>query len=130
MLMWLMTTLDISESPLPVPPVAVCPVRRAASLRSVSILPFQTKRIHGGDGREPAAHPSAGGSSAAAVLHAANAEIAARRARRRRAVLRYRFTVKLLALLTPPAVVTVTLTVPYLALAGTLHLICVAFQEG
>ena len=36
---------------------------------------------------------------------------------------------KLLALLTPPAVVTMTLTVPYLALAGTLHLMRVSLQE-
>ena len=42
---------------------------------------------------------------------------------------RYRFTVKLMALLVPAAVVTVTCTAPYLAFAGTLHLICVALQE-
>ena len=35
----------------------------------------------------------------------------------------YRFTVKLSALLVPPVVVTVTLTTPFLAVAGTLHLI-------
>ena len=40
-----------------------------------------------------------------------------------------RFTVKLRALLVPPAVVTATCTAPYLAFAGTLHLICVALHE-
>ena len=46
-----------------------------------------------------------------------------------RAACRYRFTVKLSALLMPPVVVTVTLTTPFLAVAGTLHLICVSLQE-
>ena len=41
----------------------------------------------------------------------------------------YRFTVKLTALLVPAVVLTVTFTAPYLAAAGTLHLICVALQE-
>ena len=41
----------------------------------------------------------------------------------------YRFTVKFLALLVPAPVFTVTFTLPYLALAGTVHLICVALQE-
>lgn len=36
---------------------------------------------------------------------------------------------KLLALPLPAAVVTATLTLPYLALAGTLQTICVALQE-
>jgi len=40
----------------------------------------------------------------------------------------YRFTVKLLALLLPAAVVTVTLSLPNLAFAGTLHLIFVSLQ--
>jgi len=34
------------------------------------------------------------------------------------------------ALLLPAAAVTVTLTAPSLAVAGTLHLICAAFQEA
>lgn len=42
---------------------------------------------------------------------------------------RYRFTVNLLALLAPAAVTTVTLSMPNLALAGTLHLTRVALQE-
>jgi len=46
-----------------------------------------------------------------------------------RAVGRYRFTVKLLALLTPAVVVTVTLSAPCLAAVGTLHPIWVALQE-
>ena len=41
----------------------------------------------------------------------------------------YRFTVNVLALLVPPAVVTVTLSLPNLAVAGTRHLIRVALQE-
>ena len=36
---------------------------------------------------------------------------------------------KLTALLVPPAVVAATFTAPYLAFAGTLHLICVSLQE-
>ena len=50
-----------------------------------------------------------------------------RAGRRRRAP--YRFTVKLFPLLVPAAVLTVTLTTPNLAAAGTLHLIWVALQE-
>ena len=41
----------------------------------------------------------------------------------------YRFTLKLMALLVPPAVVTVTFPAPNLAVVGTLHLICAALQE-
>jgi len=41
----------------------------------------------------------------------------------------YRFTVRILALLLPAAVVTVTLTAPYLAFAGTANLTCVSLQE-
>ena len=41
----------------------------------------------------------------------------------------YRFTLKLKALLLPAVVVTVTFTAPYVAFAGTLHLICVPLQE-
>ena len=41
----------------------------------------------------------------------------------------YRFTLKLKALLLPAVVVTVTFTAPYVAFAGTLHLICVSLQE-
>ena len=41
----------------------------------------------------------------------------------------YRLTVKLMALLLPAVVVTVTLTVPYLAFVGTLHLICLALHK-
>ena len=52
---------------------------------------------------------------------------AARRALRRRAP--YRFTVKLFPPLVPAAVLTVTVTAPYLAAEGTLHLICVALQD-
>ena len=37
---------------------------------------------------------------------------------------------ELKALLLPAAVVTVTLTAPSLAVAGTLHSICAAFQEA
>ena len=42
----------------------------------------------------------------------------------------YRFTVKRRELLVPPPVVTVTVRAPYLAVAGTLHLICTSLQEG
>ena len=41
----------------------------------------------------------------------------------------YRFTVKLMALLVPAEVATVTVAAPMDALAGTLHLICVALHE-
>ena len=39
------------------------------------------------------------------------------------------FTLKLMALLAPAVVVTLTLTVPNAAVVGTLHVICVALQE-
>jgi hypothetical protein len=42
---------------------------------------------------------------------------------------RYRFTVKLMALLMPAVVFTVTFTAPYLAFVGTLHTIRVVLQE-
>ena len=41
----------------------------------------------------------------------------------------YRLTEKLMALLLPAVVVTVTFTAPSLAVVGTLHLIRVALQE-
>ncbi len=41
----------------------------------------------------------------------------------------YRFTVKFLALLLPANVATVTLTLPYFAFVGTLHVICVGLHE-
>jgi len=41
----------------------------------------------------------------------------------------YRLTVKVLALLVPPAVVTLTLSRPKTALPGTLHLMRVLVQE-
>lgn len=41
----------------------------------------------------------------------------------------YRFTVKFLALLVPAKAATVTLTLPYFAFVGTLHVICVALHE-
>jgi len=41
----------------------------------------------------------------------------------------YRFTVKFLALLLPAKVATVTLTLPYFAFVGTLHVICVGLHE-
>ena len=63
----------------------------------------------------------------------ASAGVCARRGRRTGALERaghpYFLTVKLMGLLVPAAVVTMTSTSPYLALAGTLHLICVSLQE-
>ena len=41
----------------------------------------------------------------------------------------YRLTVNVLALLVPPAVLTVTLTLPNFALAGTRHLMRVLLHE-